>query len=64
MSRVTLLGPAYTGISNARPETLALMNPPVDFRRLPFDVLQFIEHLDDLPFDPSGEPGLGATRKK
>jgi len=57
-------GPAYTGISNARPETLALMNPPVDFRRLPFDVLQFIEHLDDLPFDPSGEPDLGSGGRR
>jgi arylsulfatase len=49
-------GPAYTGISNARPETIALSNPPVDFDNMPFDVLDFIEHLDDLPFDGSGEP--------
>lgn len=49
-------GPAYTGIENARPETRALMNPPVEFDSLPFDVTEFIEHLDELPFDPSGEP--------
>jgi arylsulfatase len=52
-------GPAFTGISNARPETLALSNPPVDLRSLPFDPLEFIEHLDQLPFDPTGEPDLG-----
>jgi arylsulfatase A-like enzyme len=52
-------GPAFTGISNARPETLALSKPPMDFQKLPFDPLEFIEHLDDLPFDPSGEPGIG-----
>ncbi|MCJ7755292.1 MAG: sulfatase-like hydrolase/transferase [Thermoanaerobaculales bacterium] len=52
-------GPAFTGISNARPETLALSKPPMDFQKLPFDPLEFIEHLDDLPFDPSGEPEPG-----
>ena len=52
-------GPAFTGISNARPETLALSKPPMDFQKLPFDPLEFIEHLDDLPFDPSGDPGIG-----
>jgi len=50
-------GPAYTGISNARPETIALSKPPVDFKKLPFDPLEFIEH--DLPFDPASEPGFG-----
>jgi arylsulfatase len=52
-------GPAYGGIANARPETRALMKPPVDFEKLPFDPLEFIEHLDELPFDPTGEPDLG-----
>ena len=52
-------GPAYTGISNARPETVALINPPADLKKLPFDPLEFIEHLDQLPFDPAGEPGPG-----
>ncbi len=52
-------GPAYTGITNARPETIALSKPPVDFKKLPFDPLEFIEHLDQLPFDPSSEPGPG-----
>jgi arylsulfatase len=52
-------GPAYTSIANARPETRALINPPVDFQKLPFDPLEFIEHLDELPFDPTGEPDFG-----
>ena len=26
---------------------------------LPFDPLDFIEHLDELPFDPNGEPDIG-----
>ena len=52
-------GRAYTGISNARPETVALSKPPADMKNLPFDPLEFIKHLHELPFDPAGEPGLG-----
>lgn len=51
-------GPAYTNISNARPATLALSNPPADFDNLPFDPLEFIEHLDQLPYE-LGEPAIG-----
>jgi arylsulfatase len=49
-------GPAYTGISNARPDTRALSEPPAALQNLPYPVLEYIEHLDALPFDPSGEP--------
>ncbi|MCL7937992.1 MAG: sulfatase-like hydrolase/transferase [marine benthic group bacterium] len=49
-------GPAYTGISNARPETRALSEPPAAMQNLPFPALEYIERLDDLPFDPNGEP--------
>lgn len=52
-------GPAYTGISNARPATIALSKPPVDLMKLPFNPLEFIKQLDQIPFDPSSEPGLG-----
>jgi arylsulfatase len=52
-------GPAYTGISNARPETIALSKSPVDYKNLPFDPLEFISHLDELPFDAGGDPGFG-----
>jgi len=49
-------GVAFTGLSNARPETLALSQPPADLKKLPFNVLDYIPHLDQLPFDPNGEP--------
>jgi len=52
-------GPAYTGISNARPATVALSRPPAEMKNLPFDPLEFIEHLGELPFDPASEPGPG-----
>ncbi len=51
-------GPAYTGIENARPETVALSNPPEALNNLPFGLLDFIEQLPNLPFDPSGDVGL------
>lgn len=52
-------GPAYTGIANARPATKALSKPPADLQKLPFDPLEFIKQLDQIPFDPSPEPGPG-----
>ncbi len=50
-------GPAFTGLSNARPETKALAKPPVDLKKLPFDPLEYIHH--ELPFDVQIDPGLG-----
>ena len=52
-------GPAFTGLSNARPETIALSRPPVDMKNLPFNVLEYIQYLDQLPFDRNAEPDLG-----
>lgn len=52
-------GPAYTDIVNARPETLALSKPPVDFQTLPFDPREVLEELENLPYDPNGEPDYG-----
>jgi len=52
-------GPSYTGISNARPETIAISKPPKALKSLPYDILQFIEHLDELPYDAGGDPGFG-----
>jgi len=26
---------------------------------VPFDPLEYVEHLDELPFDPDMDPGLG-----
>ena len=43
--------PAYTGIANARPATIAISEPPAMLKKLPYDVLEFIEHLDELPWE-------------
>lgn len=51
--------PAYTGIANARPETIAISQPPAALKNLPYDVLQFIEHLDELPYDGGDRSGTG-----
>ena len=58
-NREEVRGPAYTGIGNARPETKALSEPPEALQGLPFDALEYIKHLDDLPYDPSNTPGPG-----
>jgi arylsulfatase A-like enzyme len=52
-------GVPWTGIANATPEVLALGKPKIDANKLPFDPLQYVEHLDELPFDPTMDPGLG-----
>ena len=52
-------GVPWTGISNAPPEIKALGKPQMDKSQLPFDPLEYIDHLDDLPFDPSMDPSLG-----
>jgi arylsulfatase A-like enzyme len=52
-------GVPWTGIENATPEVKALANPPAELRNLPFDPLEYIEHLDELPFDPSLDPDFG-----
>jgi hypothetical protein len=31
----------------------------MDLKKLPFDPLEYIEHLDELPFDPNLDAGLG-----
>ena len=52
-------GVPWTGIANASPEIKALANPPASLRKLPFDPLEYVEHLDELPFDPDLDPSLG-----
>jgi arylsulfatase len=52
-------GIPWTGIDNATPEVQALSRPYVDMKKLPFDPLEYIEHLDELPFDPDMDPGIG-----
>jgi arylsulfatase len=50
-------GVPFTGLANARPETKALAEPPVDLKKLPFNPLEYIHH--ELPFDTHLDPDLG-----
>lgn len=52
-------GIPWTGIANAAPEVKALAKPQMDTSKLPFDPLEYIEHLDQLPFDRDMDAGLG-----
>jgi arylsulfatase A-like enzyme len=52
-------GIPFTGIENASDEIKALARPQIDLNKLPFDPLEYIDHLDELPFDPSLDAGLG-----
>ena len=52
-------GIPWTGIENATPEVQALSKPKLDLKKLPFDPLEYVEHLDQLTFDPNMDPGLG-----
>ena len=54
-----LHGIPWTGIENATPEVKALAKPKLDLKKLPFDPLEYIEHLDQLPFDPDMDPDIG-----
>ena len=47
--RPTKRGVPFTGIANAREETKALSNPPVDLDKLPFDPLEYMTF--ELPWD-------------
>ncbi len=53
-----LHGLPWTGIANATPEVKALLQPPAAMDKLPFDPLEYIEHLDQIPFDPNMDPDL------
>ncbi|TWT34114.1 hypothetical protein Enr8_15060 [Blastopirellula retiformator] len=52
-------GVPWTGIENATPEVKALSKPNVNLKDLPFDPLEYIEHLDELPFDTTLDPDFG-----
>jgi arylsulfatase len=52
-------GIPWTGIENASPEVQALAKPKLDLKKLPFNPLEYVEHLDQLTFDPNMDPGLG-----
>lgn len=52
-------GIPWTGIANASDEIKALATPHVVLKDLPFDPLEYVEHLDELPFDPAMDPSFG-----
>ena len=52
-------GIPWTGLANPTPEIEALAHPRMNKRDLPFDPLGYIDDLDELPFDPAMDPGLG-----
>jgi len=52
-------GIPWQGIENASPELKAMANPAMKLKDLPFDPLEYVEHLDELPFDPNADAGLG-----
>lgn len=52
-------GIPWAGIENTPPEVQNLSKPEMAFLKLPFDPLEYIEHLDQLPFDPESGPALG-----
>jgi len=52
-------GIPWTGLENPTPEIQALAKPKLDLKELPFDPLEYIEHLDQLPFDPDMDPDIG-----
>lgn len=52
-------GIPWTGLENASPGIQDLAKQKLDISKLPFDPLEYVEHLDQLPFDPNMDPGLG-----
>jgi arylsulfatase len=52
-------GIPWTGLENAAPEIQELSRPSIDISKLPFDPLEYIDHLDELPFDPDMDPNFG-----
>jgi len=52
-------GVPWVGIANASQAVKDLAKPRIDAGKLPFDPLEYIEHLDELPFDRAMDPSLG-----
>jgi len=52
-------GIPWRGIADPSPEVEALAKPKLDLKKLPFDPLEYVDHLDQLPFDPDMDPGFG-----
>ncbi|WP_299354757.1 sulfatase-like hydrolase/transferase [uncultured Shimia sp.] len=52
-------GIPWTGIANASEALKREQDPQLVLKDLPFDPLEYIEHLDELPFDPNADPSIG-----
>ena len=52
-------GIPWAGIVDPTPEVEALRKPPGGLQDLPFDPLEYIEHLDQLPFERALDAGIG-----
>lgn len=52
-------GIPWTGIANASEALKREQDPQIVLKDLPFDPLEYIEHLDELPFDRSMDPSIG-----
>ncbi|WP_420415363.1 sulfatase-like hydrolase/transferase [Roseibium sp.] len=52
-------GIPWTGIANASEALKREQNPQLVLKDLPFDPLEYVEHLDELPFDPAADPSIG-----
>ena len=52
-------GIPWTGIANASDEIKAHAKPKMDLSKVPFDPLEYIEHLDQIPFDRAMDPTIG-----
>ena len=52
-------GMPWTGIANATAAVRAMSQAPAGLKDLPFDPLEYVQHLDELPFDVRQAPGLG-----
>ena len=46
-------------MANAPQEIKDLAKPRIGSGQLPFDPLEYVEHLDELPFDRSLDPDIG-----
>lgn len=52
-------GIPWGGIANASEALKRERDPQLVLKDLPFDPLEYIEHLDELPFDPAADPSIG-----
>ena len=52
-------GIPWTGVANASDGIKAHAQPQMVLKDLPFDPLEYIEHLDQIPFNPDMDPSLG-----